>query len=93
VQPITLRAGDARDEDAHQLITCWKSGLFYIYSTPSIPTTETTHGFYEENTIEEKGAKREEAPHCTTRSEKGTPQGPPRREEDPPEGATQALRD
>ena len=83
----------ARDENAQRLITCWKSGSFYIYSTPSIPTTETTHGFYEENTIEEEGAKREETPHGTTHSEKGSPQGPSRREEDPPQGATQALRD
>jgi hypothetical protein len=71
VQSITLRAGDARDEDAHQLITCWKSGSFYIYSTPSIPTTETTHGFCEENVIEEESAKRQEAPRRTPRSEEG----------------------
>jgi hypothetical protein len=42
-----------RDEDAQKLITRWKSECIYIYSTPSIPTTETTHGISEENVCEE----------------------------------------
>jgi hypothetical protein len=35
-------------KDAQKSITRWKFGTIYIYSTPSIPTTETTHGLYEE---------------------------------------------
>jgi hypothetical protein len=48
----------------------WKFGSIYIYSTPSIPTTETTHGLYEESVIEEEGEKagkasRQKAPRCS----------------------------
>jgi hypothetical protein len=43
----------AQDEDAQKLITLWKFWPFYIYSAPSIPTTETTHGLYEEDFDEE----------------------------------------
>jgi hypothetical protein len=42
-----------RDEDAQKFITRWKFGTIYIYSAPSIPTTETTHGLYEEEFSEE----------------------------------------
>jgi hypothetical protein len=83
----------ARDDDAHELITCWKFGSFYIYSTPSIPTTETTHGFYEENFIEEKDASREKASHCTPRCEEGPTERAEGREEGPTQGAPQALTD
>jgi hypothetical protein len=48
----TTRAHN-RDKDAQKLLTRWKFGTIYIYSTPSIPTTETTHGFCEEKFDEE----------------------------------------
>ena len=38
-----------RDKDAQKLITLWKFESIYIYSTPSIPTTETTHGISQED--------------------------------------------
>jgi hypothetical protein len=71
---------------------------FYIYSTPSIPTTETTHGFCEESILEEeRKASWQKAPHWAPRRtpnrEEGTTEGTPRREEDPPQDATQALKD
>jgi hypothetical protein len=50
-----------REKDAQKPITLWKFKLIYIYSTPSIPTTETTHGIYEEN-VEE--AQQEKAQGC-----------------------------
>jgi hypothetical protein len=52
------RAARARDKDAQKLITLWKFWSFYIYSTPSIPTTETTHGLYEED-FDEKSVPQE----------------------------------
>jgi len=74
-----------RDEDAQKTITRWKFGTIYIYSTPSIPTTETTHGFCEEKFDEEavyqatqiatqgseetREAQSEEAPRQTPRKE------------------------
>jgi hypothetical protein len=82
----------ARDCDAHELITCWKSGSFYIYSTPSIPTTETTHGFCEEGVIEKEGekageAQRKKAPRRTSHCAQGSSQGQARCEESPTQGA------
>jgi hypothetical protein len=64
VQRITLCAARDGDEDAQKLITRWKFGTIYIYSTPSIPTTETTHGFCEEKFDEEAvdEAPQQEAP-------------------------------
>ena len=47
----------ARDEDAQKFITRWKFRSFYIYSTPSIPTTETTHGLYEESSVKKASTR------------------------------------
>jgi hypothetical protein len=56
-----------RDKDAQKLITLWKFRSIYIYSTPSIPTTETTHGIYEEDVGEK--AQQEAAQSCEEASE------------------------
>ena len=66
--------------------------MIYIYSTPSIPTTETTHGLYEESVIEKEVIAPQES-EAQSGEASGKAQSEKAREEDPDDAPQKTLRD